>query len=126
MSLALYKEQILDHYRNPRNFGRLENANIKNREVNTLCGDEIEMQLKLNSNKVEEVKFIGNGCAISLASASMLTEIVKGKSLEELKNIEKEDILNLLNIEISTVRLKCALLSLDALKNGILNYEVKK
>ncbi len=123
---SLYKEQILDHYKNPRNFGRLENFDIKNREVNTLCGDEIEIQIKLNLNSVKEIKFNGRGCAISLASASMLTEFIKDKNLEDLKNLKKGDILNLLNIEISAVRLKCALLSLDALKNGILNYEIKK
>ncbi len=115
----MYQENILDYYKNPRNYGRIENPDIKARDNNPLCGDEIEMEIKLSENKVKEAKFNGHGCAISQASASMLTEMLVGKTLEELKNIKKEDIVKLLGIEISPVRLKCALLSLGVLRLGL-------
>ena len=119
----MYQEQILDHYKSPRNFGKIENASVHHHEYNPLCGDEIELFLILNDKKVVDVKFHGKGCAISQASASMLTEQIKGKSIDELKKLTKESILEMLSIPISPVRLKCALLSLDTLKNSILIYE---
>lgn len=120
----MYQENILDHYKNPRNFGKMENASVHHHEYNPLCGDEIDLYLVIDENrKVVNVKVYSRGCAISQASASMLTEEIKGKSLEELKKLTKENILNMLGIPISPVRLKCALLSLDTLKNGILIYE---
>ena len=125
----IYQENILDHYKSPRNFGKIENPSVHHYEYNPLCGDEIEIFLIIDKNKkIADVKFQGHGCAISQASASMLTGHVKGKGIEELKNLTKENILNMLGIPISPVRLKCALLSLDTLKNGILIFEkyVKK
>jgi nitrogen fixation NifU-like protein len=119
----MYQENILDHYKSPRNFGRLAGATVHHHEHNPLCGDEIEMFLVIKDNKIADVMFNGHGCAISQASASMLTEQIKGKSIEELKKITKESILEMLGIPISPVRLKCALLSLDTLKNSILIYE---
>ena len=120
----MYQENILDHYKNPRNFGKIENASVHHHEYNPLCGDEIEMFLVLDENrKVVDVKFNGHGCAISQASASMLTEQIKGKNIDELKKMTKENILEMLGIPISPVRLKCALLSLDTLKNSILIFE---
>ncbi len=125
----MYQENILDHYKSPRNFGRIENASVHHHEYNPLCGDQIEMFLIIDKNKkVADVKFQGHGCAISQASASMLTEEIKGKNIDELSSMTKENILKLLGIPISPVRLKCALLSLDTLKNSILIFEkyVKK
>ncbi len=120
----MYQENILDHYKNPRNFGKMDNASVHHHEYNPLCGDEIDLFLIIDKNKnVVDVKFYGKGCAISQASASMLTEQIKGKSIEELKKMAKEDILDMLGIPISPVRLKCALLSLDTLKNSILIFE---
>lgn len=119
----MYQENILDHYKNPRNFGRMENASVHHHEYNPLCGDEVEMSLKINNGKVVDIKINGKGCAISQASASMLTERIKGKGINELKKMAKEDILGMLGIPISPVRLKCALLSLDTLKNSILIYK---
>ena len=120
----IYQENILDHYKNPRNFGKIKNASVHHHEYNPLCGDEIELFLVLDkSRKIADVKFNGHGCAISQASASMLSEQIKGKSLNELKNLAKEDILKMLGIPISPVRLKCALLPLDTLKNSILIYD---
>ena len=119
----IYQENILDHYKNPRNFGKIENASVNHHEYNPLCGDKIDMFLIIDkNNKIVDVKFHGSGCAISQASASMLTEQIKGKNIKELKKLTKENILELLRIPISPVRLKCALLSLDTLKNSILIF----
>jgi nitrogen fixation protein NifU and related proteins len=114
-----YKENILDHYRNPRNVGKLEHPTHSHEEHNPLCGDVIRMDLHVNEdNVIDQVAFRGKGCAISQASASMLTEMIEGKTLDEAKQIGKEDILDALGIEIGPVRLKCALLSLKVLKAG--------
>jgi len=114
-----YKENILDHYRHPRNAGKLEHPTHSHEEHNPLCGDVIRMDLHVNEdNIIDQVAFTGKGCAISQASASMLTEMIQGKSLEEAKEIGKEQILDALGIEIGPVRLKCALLSLKVLKAG--------
>ncbi len=118
----IYSEIILDYWRHPRNFGKLENATIVSRDSNPLCGDVVEIQLKINNGKIAEVKFIGSGCAISQASASMLTELIEGKTLNEIAKLDKEDILNLLKVELSPIRLKCALLPLKTLKLGVYSY----
>lgn len=112
-------EILLDHYHNPRNFGHLENPDIVHEEGNPSCGDQIRIEIKVEDNKIADIKFTGKGCTISQASASILTEIVKGKSLDEVKNFSKEDMLNALGIPISPIRLKCALLGLKVLKAGI-------
>jgi nitrogen fixation NifU-like protein len=115
-----YRENILDHYRNPRNKGQLEDPTHTHEEDNPLCGDVIRIDLHVNDqNVIDEVRFDGQGCAISQASASMLTEMIEGKTLEEAKELSKEDILEALGIEIGPVRLKCALLSLKVLKAGV-------
>jgi len=120
----IYQENILDHYKSPRNHGKIENPSVHHHEYNPLCGDEIEMFLIIDKNKkVVDIKFQGHGCAISQASASMLTEEAKGKGVDDIKKLTKENILEMLGIPISPVRLKCALLSLDTLKNSILIYE---
>lgn len=114
-----YKENILDHYRNPRNAGTLEDATHTHEENNPLCGDVIRIDLHVNAdNVIDKVAFQGKGCAISQASASMLTEMIEGKTLDEAKQIGKEDILEALGIPIGPTRLKCALLSLKVLKAG--------
>jgi nitrogen fixation NifU-like protein len=114
-----YRENILDHYREPRNTGTLDEATHSHEENNPLCGDVIRIDLHVNENDViDKVAFSGKGCAISQASASMLTEMIEGKSLEEAKQIGKDDILEALGIDIGPVRMKCALLSLKVLKAG--------
>jgi nitrogen fixation protein NifU and related proteins len=118
MADQMYREYILDHYKNPRNFGRLENADISHEENNPLCGDVVGMDIKTRDGVIEDVRFHGRGCAISQASASLLTERLKGMGLEEARKIGKEDVLEELGIEISPARLKCALLSLKVLKVG--------
>ncbi len=120
---SLYREQILDHYRNPRNKGALDPADYSHEDQNPLCGDEVRIDLRVHDGIVTEVRFDGRGCAISQASASMLTELVEGRPLEEVKAITKDDLLDELGIPVSPARLKCALLGLKCLKAGI--YGVK-
>lgn len=119
----MYQENILEHYKNPRNRGRIEKATVQHHEYNPLCGDEIDLFLVIKDNVIVDVKFDGHGCAISQASASMLTDEIKGKALDEIKKVTKEKILEMLGIELSPVRLKCALLSLDTLRNSVRIYE---
>ncbi|TMC08815.1 MAG: SUF system NifU family Fe-S cluster assembly protein [Chloroflexi bacterium] len=113
-----YREFILDHYKNPRNFGRLEDASVSHEEYNPLCGDLVGMDFRIADGVIEDVRFHGRGCAISQASASLMTERLKGMSLEDARQISKEDVLEDLGIEISPARLKCALLTLKVLKVG--------
>src|SRR3989338_8626428 len=103
----MYQEQILDHYKNPRNSGKMENASVHHHEHNPLCGDRLEVYFLIEKGKITGVKIQGHGCAISQASASMLTEKVKGKSMDFIKKLAKEDILEMLGIPLSPVRLKC-------------------
>jgi nitrogen fixation protein NifU and related proteins len=113
----LYQEQILDHYKHPRNKGGLAGAGMEARDTNPLCGDEVILRLKVDgSHRISDVRFEGQGCAISQASASMLTTIVKGKTVPEAEAIDRDAILKALGIPLSAVRLKCALLSLTVLR----------
>ncbi len=121
----IYRENILDHYRNPHNAGILQEYTIRHCELNPLCGDQIELFLRFDGCKCCDVRFCGKGCAISQAAMSMLTEAIKNKSVEELKKISKDDILNMLGIQVGIVRMKCALLSLKTLHNGIQQWETK-
>jgi len=115
----LYRQNILEHYQNPRNFGTLERPDISAEDSNPLCGDEIRIDLLVKDGVIEDVRFSGKGCSISRAAASMLTEEIRGKTLEEVKRIGKDDVLEMLGIELGPVRLKCALLALKTLKVGV-------
>jgi nitrogen fixation NifU-like protein len=115
----LYREHILDHYKNPRNRGTLDDPDITFQDANPLCGDQLRIDMKVADGVVTDVKFSGNGCSISQAAASMLTERIKGRPLEELKSIKREDILEELGIALGPVRLKCALLALKVMKGGV-------
>jgi len=123
-SADIYREMILDYYRNPRNFGKLEKSDISAHDTNPLCGDEVDMQIRVGpGSKIEEIKFTGKGCAISQASASMLTELAKGKPLDWVKEVSKEDVLKMLgNPELGPSRIKCALLGMKVLKTGVYGY----
>ncbi len=114
----LYKEYILDHYRTPRNFGHLDNPDAVAEDVNPLCGDEIRMELKVVGGKVADVRFSGKGCAISQASASMLTESIRGERLEDIARMSNERVLENVGIGISPTRMKCATLGLKVLKSA--------
>jgi len=115
----LFRENILDHYKNPRNRGTLEHPDITYEDANPLCGDKLRMDFKVKDGTIEQVRFSGTGCSISQAAASMLCERIEGKTLDEVKKISKDDVLEMLGIELGPVRLKCALLSLKTLKAGV-------
>ncbi len=123
-SADIYRELILDYYRNPRNFGKLEKFEIESHDTNPLCGDEVDIQIKVGEGqKIEEIRFTGKGCAISQASTSMLTELAKGKPLTWAKELSKEDIFKLLGTsDLGPSRIKCALLGMKVLKTGVYGY----
>jgi nitrogen fixation NifU-like protein len=126
-SADIYREIILDYYRNPRNYGKIQDPDISQRDSNPLCGDELEMHLNIKDDKVADVKFTGKGCAISQASASMLTELIMGKDFEYVKKLTKDDILDNLGLhDLGPARIKCALLSLKVLKSGLYSYIIDK
>jgi nitrogen fixation protein NifU and related proteins len=114
----LYREVILDHYQHPHNHGTIEDADISYEDTNPLCGDKIRIDMKVRDGIVEDVKFTGKGCAISQASASMLTDEIKGKSLEEVKRLDKQAVFDLVGIPLGPSRVKCALLPLKVVKTG--------
>ena len=120
---GIYKENIMDHYKNPHNHGMISNAEIKHTENNPLCGDVVTVTLKLDGHKIEDAKFAGRGCAISQAAASMLTDEIKGKTLKEAQNLKRENVVEMLGIEVGPVRTKCAVLGLVAVREGIKEFE---
>jgi len=115
----LYRQHILEHYRDPSNHGHLEHPDIHVGDTNPLCGDRVEIDLRLDGDRVTEVRFSGRGCAISQASASMLTEKVEGATLDDLRALKPDDIFEMLGVEIGPARQRCALLSLRVLHQGI-------
>jgi nitrogen fixation protein NifU and related proteins len=116
----LYRDEILEHYRQPHNFGTLEHPDAVHEGHNPLCGDRITMMLAISEDgTVRDVAFSGRGCAISQASASLLTDEIRGRRLSDVEALTNQDILDLLGIEISPARLKCALLSLDTLQRAL-------
>jgi nitrogen fixation NifU-like protein len=115
----LYRELILDHYQHPHNHGEIPDADVSYEDSNPLCGDRIRIDIKLQGNIVTDVKFNGKGCAISQAAASMLTDELIGKSLDEIKKMDKQFVLDLLGIPLGPTRIKCALLPLKVIKAGV-------
>ena len=119
MDESIYREQIIDLYEHPLNYGRLETADWSYEEDNPLCGDVIRIDVKLDDqNRIAEVAWSGDGCAISQAAASLLTEEIKGMALEEVRAFDKDELLELVGVKLSMARIKCALLSLKVLKAG--------
>ena len=119
----IYHEMIIDYSRNPVNYGKIENPDITFHDSNPLCGDSIDIDMKIIDDKVFDIKFHGKGCAICMACSSVLTEITKGKGIAEVRNITKHDVLSELGLEnLQAVRIKCALLSLKVLKYALYSY----
>lgn len=119
----IYHEMIVDYSRNPVNYGKIDDHDVTFHDSNPLCGDSIDIDMKINDNKVTDIKFHGRGCAICMACSSVLTEITKGKTLDEVRAIEKNDVLGELGLEhLQAVRIKCALLSLKVLKSALYTY----
>ncbi len=125
MTEEIYAENILEHYKNPHNKREIQNCPVKHKEYNPLCGDEITIFINVKDGKVVDASFMGKGCAISQASVSMLTDKIKGMTLEEAKALTKEDVFSLLGISLSPLRTKCALLSLKTVVKAIEEIETK-
>lgn len=123
MADDIYREIILDHSRNPRNKGTLDPNDFSYEDVNPLCGDEVRIDVRVKDDTIDEIAFSGRGCAVSQASASILMEMVEGKSLDDVKAITKDDLLEEIGIPVSPARLKCALLGLKVLKAGLYGVE---
>jgi len=119
----LYREHILDHYRHPRHQGTLDDADISCEQDNPVCGDVVRLDVRLKDGRVSEARFSGRGCVISMASASMLTEEILGKTVEELKALQDEDMFEMLGITLGPVRAKCGLLPLRVLQGGLARLE---
>jgi nitrogen fixation protein NifU and related proteins len=122
---ALYSDILLDHFRHPRNYGDLTAPDISYENLNPLCGDRIRIQVRINESIVEEARFKGDGCAISLAAASLLTEMIRGVRIDDLANLSGDRLIAALESDIKPTRIACALLPLEALRAGLKAYTVR-
>jgi len=123
MGSDMYRQQILDHYKNPRNYGEIEEPTYSHVGENPMCGDEITVDVVLEDDEIEQIAFRGDGCAISQASASMLSEKLTGASVEELVAMDRDDVIDMLGVDISPMRVKCAVLAEKVAQDGYEIYE---
>jgi len=114
--MDLYREEILEHWRNPQNFGEINKPDVVVEQINPLCGDKVTFFFTIKKGYIEDVKFTGSGCAISVASSSILSEAIKGKSIKVIKRITSQDVLGFMGGNVAPARLKCAFLPLEALR----------
>ncbi|MFC4553329.1 MULTISPECIES: Fe-S cluster assembly sulfur transfer protein SufU [Halorussus] len=128
MGSDMYRQQILDHYKNPRNYGELDEKTYTHAGENPMCGDEIAIDVKLDEDEetIERVAFRGDGCAISQASASMLSQKLRGMSVEEMAEMDRDDVIDMLGVDISPMRVKCAVLAEKVVQDGAEIYEGEK
>ena len=124
MDTSFYRENLMDHYRNPRQHGHIDAPTVSHEDLNPLCGDMIHIDLKIDDGVIVDARFDGHGCAVSQATASMLLEEIVGKSVAEVAAFGRDDLLELLGVTLSPARLKCALLSLGVLRAGLHNAGV--
>ena len=122
----IYKELILEHYRNPSNKGKLYFFNAHVQDSNPLCGDNVEIFMDIKDDIIKKISFDGKGCALSIASASMLTEEIINKNIKDVLNLDQSFVTNMLGLELNHARIKCAMLSLSAIKKAIINFESEK
>jgi nitrogen fixation protein NifU and related proteins len=121
--MDIYREKLLDHYNNPRNYGKLIDANAIISLENMSCGDKIEMQLRIENDKIDQAMFEGEGCAIAIAAASILSEYIIGMTQQEIAEIDLEKLMEIMGVKLTITRLKCANLSLEAVKKAIVVYK---
>ncbi|MDE1834879.1 MAG: iron-sulfur cluster assembly scaffold protein [Candidatus Micrarchaeota archaeon] len=125
MDLDMYAEELIYNYEHPKNKGSIQDANVNTHEENISCGDKITVYLKIEDGKVADVKFDGSGCVISMGTSSILTDFLKGKTLEEIEAFDKKRLLDLIAVDPGPVRIHCATLSLRAIKKAVFHYENK-
>jgi len=128
MGSDMYRQQILDHYKSPRNYGELDEKTFTHAGENPMCGDEIRIDVQLDDDEevIERVAFRGDGCAISQASASMLTGELQGMTVEEMQELDRDDVIDMLGVDISPMRVKCAVLAEKVVQDGADIYEGEK
>lgn len=125
MELDMYAEELIYHYEHPENKGKMAKPTAKMHEENISCGDKIDIYLEIEDGKVKDVKFQGTGCVISMGTASMLTEALKGKGISDIERMDRKDVLKLIGVDPGPVRMHCATLSLRAVKKAVFDYEKK-
>lgn len=125
MSLDMYAEELIYRYEHPQNKGKVEGSEATTHEENISCGDKIDVYLKVSDGKIDEIKFEGNGCVIAMGTADIVAENLKGKKIEDIEKMGKEDVLKMISIDPGPVRMHCATLAMRAIKKAILAYENK-
>lgn len=124
--MDIYRQDMIDHYQNPRNYGEIVDADAIIELENSSCGDKIKLFVKLKKDKIDEISFTGEGCAVAIASASKLTEYAKGKDIKQIQKLTTEDLLKIIKVELTISRIKCANLSLETLKKSINSVDHKQ